>query len=129
MRTSTLGYWLLIELVNRNTYLSAVCNIGSLPAGKTLSVMVGIDKPPVIESFDNGADTSILDNPKNCMIGSKLFGAAYSRPEEDQVAFGGLRALEFINAAIDHGVEITSTSYGFPHIMYNLHCCIQASSK
>jgi hypothetical protein len=35
------------------------------------------------------------------------------------VAFGGLRALEFINAAIDHGVEITSASYGFP-LMYDL---------
>ena len=53
------------------------------------------------------------------MIGSKLFGAAYSRPEEDQVAFGGLRALEFINSAIDHGIEITSASYGFP-LMYDL---------
>ena len=60
-----------------------------------------------------------MDNPKNCLIGSKLFGAAYSRPEEDQVAFGGLRALEFINSAIDHGVEITSASYGFP-LMYDL---------
>jgi len=27
--------------------------------------------------------------------------------------------LEFINAAIDHGVEITSASYGFP-LMYDL---------
>ena len=94
MCTPTLGYRLPTELVNRNAYVSAVCNISTLPVGKTLSVKVGIDKPPVIESFDNGADTSILDNPKNCMIGSKLFGAAYSRPEEDQVAFGGLRASD-----------------------------------
>ncbi len=35
------------------------------------------------------------------------------------MAFGGLRALEFINAAIDNGVEITSASYGFP-LMYDL---------
>lgn len=47
-----------------------------------LEVKVGIDKPPVIDNFDCGADTTILDNPKNCMISSKLFGAAYSRPEE-----------------------------------------------
>ena len=35
------------------------------------------------------------------------------------MAFGGLRALEFINAALDHGVEVTSSSYGFP-LMYDL---------
>lgn len=80
--TPTLGYRLPTELANRIAYVSAVSNIGTLPVGKTLSVKVGIDKPPVIDNFDNGADTSILDNPKNCMIGSKLFGAAYSRPEE-----------------------------------------------
>lgn len=82
MCTPSLGYRLPTELVNRNAYVSAVSNIGTLPVGKTLSVKVGIDKPPVIDNFDSGADTSILDNPKNCMIGSKLFGAAYSRPEE-----------------------------------------------
>ena len=38
---------------------------------------------------------------------------------QDQVAFGRLRALEFINAAIDNGVEITSASYGFP-LVYDL---------
>jgi hypothetical protein len=82
MCTPSVGYRLPIELVNRDAYVSAVNNIGALPVGKTLSVKVGIDKPPVIENFDSGADTSILDNPKNCMITSKLFGAAYSRPEE-----------------------------------------------
>ena len=82
MCTPTFGYRLPTELVNRNAYVSAVSNIGTLPVGKTLSVKVGIDKPPDIDNFDSGADTSILDNPKNCMIGSKLFGAAYSRPEE-----------------------------------------------
>ena len=86
MCTPTLGHRLPTELVNRNAYVSAVSNIGTLPIGKTLSVKVGIDKPPVIDNFDSGADTSILDNPKNCMIGSKLFGAAYSRPEEVCVA-------------------------------------------
>lgn len=153
MCTPSVGYRLPTELVNRNAYVSAVSNIGTLPVGKTLSVKVGIDKPPVIENFDCGADTSILDNPKNCLISSKFFAAAYSRPEEvstqsfddqpshssyaevkdqssyrfnvvfrtiqDQVAFGGLRALEFINSAIDHGVEITSANYGFP-LMYDL---------
>lgn len=150
MCTPSVGYKLPSELVNRTAYVSAVSNIGTLPVGKTLSVKVGIDKPAIIDNFDSGADTSILDNPKNCMISSKLFGAAYSRPEEvsakramntmfdfkrqlillifcfafittlqDQVAFGGLKALEFINAAIDRGVEVTSASYGFP-LMYDL---------
>ena len=82
MSTPSVGYRLPTELVNRNAYVSAVTNIGTLPAGKTLSVKVGIDKPPVIDNFDSGADTSILDNPKNCMISSKIFAAAYSRPEE-----------------------------------------------
>ena len=82
MCTPSVGYRLPTELVNRNAYVSAVANIGTLPVGKTLSVKVGIDKPPVIDNFDGGADTSILDNPKNCLITSKLFGAAYSRPEE-----------------------------------------------
>lgn len=80
--TPSVGYRLPIELANRDAYVSAVNNIGALPIGKTLSVKIGIDKPPVVENFDYGADTSILDNPKNCMITSKLFGAAYSRPEE-----------------------------------------------
>ena len=107
------------ELSNRSAYVTAVSNISSLPTGQTLSVRVGIDKPAAVENFDGPADTSILDNPKNTMMGSKVFGAAYSRPEEDQVAFGGLRALEFINSALEHGVEVTSASYGFP-LMYDL---------
>lgn len=119
MCSPSFGYRLPTELINRSAYVSAVSNIDSIPVGKTLSVKIGIDKPPVVDNFDSGADTSILDNPKNCMITSKLFGAAYSRPEEDQVAFGGLRALEFINSALDHGVEVTSASYGFP-LMYDL---------
>lgn len=119
LATPSVGYHLPTELVNRNAYVSAVNNIETLPMDKSLEVKVGIDKPAAIENFDSGADTTILDNPKNCMITSKLFGAAYVRPEEDQVAFGGLRALEFINTAIDHGIEVTSSSYGFP-LMYDL---------
>ncbi len=82
MSIPSFGYRLPTELVNRNSYVSAVNNISTLPTDKTLSIKIGIEKPPVIENFDCGADTSILDNPKNCMISSKLFGAAYSRPEE-----------------------------------------------
>lgn len=87
MCTPSVGYRLPPELVNRNSYVSAVSNISTLPMDKTLSIKIGIEKPPVIENFDSGADTSILDNPKNCMISSKLFGAAYSRPEEVRAKF------------------------------------------
>lgn len=45
----------------------------------------------------------------------KLFAVAV----QDQVAFGGLRALEFINAAMSSSVELTSSKYGFP-LMYDL---------
>lgn len=38
---------------------------------------------------------------------------------QDQVAYGGLRALEFINYALSSGVEITSGRYGFP-LIYDL---------
>lgn len=38
---------------------------------------------------------------------------------QDQVAYGGLKALEFINAAMAAGVELTSSKYGFP-LMYDL---------
>lgn len=35
------------------------------------------------------------------------------------MAYGGLKALEFINAALSSGVELTSAKYGFP-LMYDL---------
>ena len=80
--TPSAGYRLPTELINRDAYVSAVMNIGTLPLGKTLSVKVGIEESPMIDNFDSGADTSILDNPKNCLTTSKLFAAAYTRPEE-----------------------------------------------
>lgn len=42
MCENAVGYRLPTELVNRNAYVSAVSNIGTLPVGKTLSVKVGM---------------------------------------------------------------------------------------
>ena len=53
------------------------------------------------------------------MISSKLFGAAYSRPEDVEVAYGGINALGFINSALMSGIVINSGQYGFP-LMYDL---------
>jgi hypothetical protein len=38
---------------------------------------------------------------------------------QDEVAYGGLKALEYINAALTSGVEIASARYGFP-LLYDL---------
>ena len=38
---------------------------------------------------------------------------------QDQVAYGGLKALEYINNALSSGVELSSSRYGFP-LMYDL---------
>jgi hypothetical protein len=38
---------------------------------------------------------------------------------QDQVAYGGIRALEFINAALNSGIEVQSSKYGFP-LLYDL---------
>lgn len=39
--------------------------------------------------------------------------------KQDDIAYGGLKALEFINMALSSGVEMTSSRYGFP-LMYDL---------
>lgn len=38
---------------------------------------------------------------------------------KDQVAYGGLRALEYINSAMSSGIEVSSSRYGFP-LIYDL---------
>jgi hypothetical protein len=38
---------------------------------------------------------------------------------QDQVAYGGLKALEYINSAISAGVELSSSRFGFP-LLYDL---------
>lgn len=110
---------LSLALLNRKAFVTAVSSLATLPKDKTLTVKLGTERPPSIENFDIGPDTTIIDNPKKTMISSKVFGAAYSRPEEDQVAYGGLKALEYINNAVSSGVELSSSRYGFP-LMYDL---------
>lgn len=106
-------------LLNRRAFVTAVSSVYHLPPDKSLTVNLGAIKSPDFADFDNGADKTIIENPRQTMVTSKIFGAAYSRPEEDQVAYGGLRALEYINSALNSGVEVTSGHYGFP-LMYDL---------
>ena len=115
---------LSLTLLNRKAFVTAVTSLATLPKDKTLTVKLGVEKPPVVENMDTGLDTTIFNNHKKLMVSSKLFGAAYSRPEEDlgsgtKTAFGGQRALEFINAAVSGGVEMASSRYGFP-LIYDL---------
>ena len=110
---------LSLILLNRKAFVGAVRSLGTLAQDKTLSVKLGKEKPPVVENFDFGADYTIIENPKKTMVSAKLFGAAYSRPEDDDVAYGGLKALDFINNAVSSGVEMTSSRHGFP-LLYDL---------
>jgi hypothetical protein len=73
---------LALSLLNRKAFVAAVTSLGSLPKDKTLTVRLGKEKPAVVENFDFGADYTIIENPKKTMVSAKLFGAAYSRPEE-----------------------------------------------
>lgn len=73
---------LSLILLNRKAFVTAVSSLSTLPKDKSLTVKLGTERPPAIENFDIGPDTTILDNPKKSMLSSKLFGAAYSRPEE-----------------------------------------------
>jgi hypothetical protein len=110
---------LSLTLLNRKAFVAAVRSLASLPADKTLTVKLGKEKPPTIENFDFGADYTIIENPKKTMVSAKFFGAAYNRPEDEEIAYGGLKALEFINNAVSAGVEMTSSRYGFP-LLYDL---------
>jgi hypothetical protein len=110
---------LSLTLLNRKAFVAAVTSLSTLPKDKTLTVKLGKEKPPMVENFDFGADYTIIENPKKTMNSAKFFGAAYSRPEEENIAYGGLKALEFINLAVSSGVEMTSTRYGFP-LLYDL---------
>ena len=110
---------LSLALLNRKAYVTAVTSLGNLPPDKSLTIKLGMEQTPTFENFDTGPDMSIFENPKCTMLSSKLFGAAYTRPEEDQIAYGGLRALEFINTALSSGVEMTSSRFGFP-LLYDL---------
>ncbi len=73
---------LSLTLLNRKAFVTAVSSLTTLPKDKSLTVKLGTERPPSIDNFDIGPDTTILDNPKKTMLTSKFFGAAYSRPEE-----------------------------------------------
>lgn len=73
---------LSLTLLNRKAFVTAVSSLATLPKDKSLTVKLGTERPPSIDNFDIGPDTTILDNPKKTMLTSKFFGAAYSRPEE-----------------------------------------------
>jgi hypothetical protein len=73
---------LSLTLLNRKAYVTAVTSLSKLPPDKSLTVKLGTEQIPSFENFDLVIDNTIIDNPKKTMISSKLFGAAYSRPEE-----------------------------------------------
>ena len=73
---------LSLTLLNRKAFVTAVSSLSTLPKDKSLTVKLGTERPPAIENFDVGQDNTIIDNPKKTMLSSKVFGAAYSRPEE-----------------------------------------------
>ncbi len=85
---------LSLTLINRRAFVTAVKTLASLPNDKSLTVKLGTEKPPTFENFDTGPDDTIFDNPKKTTISSKLFGAAYSRPEE-------VRTKKLPNCAFD----------------------------
>lgn len=80
--TPTARERLTLVLLNRKAFVTAVNSLAKLPPDKTLTVKLGTEKMPSFENFDSIIDNTIIDNPKKTMISSKLFGAAYSRPEE-----------------------------------------------
>ena len=110
---------LSLTLLNRKAFVAAVTTLSTLPKDKTLTIKLGKEKPPTIENFDFGADYTIIENPKKQMVSAKFFGAAYARPEDENIAYGGLKALEFINNALSSGIEMASARYGFP-LLYDL---------
>ena len=107
------------ELINRKAFVEAVTTLDHIPPGQTVTVNMAFSKRPPIENFDSTPDTSILDNHKKQTISSKVFGSAYSRPEDANVAYGGVNAIGFVNSALTSELKISSGSYGFP-LIYDL---------
>lgn len=103
-------------LMNRKAFVGAVSSLGLVPKDQKMTVNMGVSKVPRFEDFDGETDTSIITDPKKTTISSKVFGAAYSRPEDSEVAYGGLNALQFINSAVSSSFVISSGQYGFPFI-------------
>lgn len=82
---------LSLSLLNRKAFVTAVGSLAALPNGKKLTVKLGTERPPTFDNFDMGPDFTIIDNPKKTLVSAKVFGAAYSRPEEVNALFKWLR--------------------------------------
>ena len=72
---------LVPALQNRLAYLTGVHSLKGLNSEKTVTVKL-IARFPVIDNFDGEPDTSIITDPKNQMVSTKVFSAAYNRPEK-----------------------------------------------
>lgn len=101
---------LSLTLLNRKAFVTAVSSLATLPKDKTLTVKLGTERPPPIENFDIGPDTTIIDNPKKTLLSSKVFGAAYSRPEE--VSYAVERKYIFKTETIAYPFFITYAILG-----------------
>jgi len=70
-------------LTNRQAFLCALGNVHNIPEGKAFTVTLVSQQIPHFEDFDQkDFDTTVIDNSKNNMISSKLFGYSYSGPDE-----------------------------------------------
>lgn len=80
------------KMQNRLAYVTGVNALSGLGADKTVTVKL-IASFPRIDNFDSGPDTSILTDPKNSMISTKVFGAAYSRPEKVRLCLNNVNTV------------------------------------
>ena len=110
-----------IDLLNRKAFVAGIVSAASGGGlqNRKMTVKLGSEAMPNVIDFDGEPDISILSNPKNTMAASKLFGTAYTRPDDEQIQFGSLAALQFMNNALNSGIEVTSGQYGFP-LLYDL---------
>jgi len=72
---------LSVEVMNRKAFVSGVSHLAEIPKESSITVKFGAKNMPKYEDFDSGPDQTILLDPKNTNFGSKIFGAAYSRPD------------------------------------------------
>jgi len=74
-----------LSLMNRKAFVTAVNNLSDLSPGDYATVKLGVQKIAPFHNFDSGPDETILRDPKNTMIGSKLFGSTYARTDQVSV--------------------------------------------
>ena len=77
-----------LMLLNRKSYVTGLSTLETMPQDKSLTIKLGSEKANFIERVTNiEFDDTILHNHKSNMVGSKLFAAGYSRPEEVSIVF------------------------------------------